>query len=209
MARLSDQRQELYAFNRARGMLPAKAAVAAGYAVGSGIYTKLENDPEMLNRITELANEVRDKREQLRAAAIESAKVVGQTVGISKAWVIAQLAENAVLARQEGDMAASNAALKLIGDEYGMFKGNSGLEENDNSGVRHIDLDATEALLSQAREAMGQKEESQPSFDIEGAMALIAGNRPRDRVAIESRQITTGSETDQSFMAETDVENGE
>lgn len=209
MPKLADQRQELYAFNRARGMLPAKAAVAAGYAVGSGIYTKLENDQEMLQRITELTNEVREKREQLRAAAIESAKVVGQTVGISKAWVISQLAENAVLARQEGDIAASNAALKLIGDEYGMFKGNSGIDDNDNSGVRHIDLDATEALLNQAREAMGNKEETQPSFDIEGAMALIAGNRPRDRVAIEKRQVTTGSETDQSFMAEADVENGE
>jgi hypothetical protein len=53
---------------------------------------------------------------------MEAAKMVGQVTGISKAWVIQQLAENAINAKEDGDYGESNAALTLIGKEYGMFK---------------------------------------------------------------------------------------
>jgi hypothetical protein len=72
------------------------------------------------------------KREQQRTAAMEAAKMVGQVTGVSKAWVIQQLAENAINAKQDGDYGESNAALTLIGKEYGMFQGGSAIKEGDD-----------------------------------------------------------------------------
>lgn len=197
MARLADDRQDLYCQHRARGMIPVKAAIAAGYATGSGIYTKLEDTPEIQTRISELIEEIKLRREQARAAAIASAKQVGTQTGIGRGWIIEQLVENAVLARQDGDYKESNAALKMIGDHYGMFKGNQSIDDLETNDNKIIDMDVTEALLAKASEVMNPKEIKHVTVDeAQAAIDLISGNRPADRVSAADRELTTGSETD-------------
>jgi hypothetical protein len=179
-------------------MIPAKAALAAGYAPGSST-THLEQDAEVLSRISELMDEMRSQREAQRAAAIEAAKVVGQLTGVTRAWVLQKLAENAQMAAQDGEWKESNAALELIGKDFGMFAGGSG--ENPESNVpATFDMDALGAVLDKAAGALPAPEivESK-NFDPDMALSLIEGQLVKREKRMDmqaARQLTTGSETD-------------
>lgn len=184
---------------RAKGMVPSKAAVAAGYATGSAIYTELESSPEMVVRIQELLDEFEERRERRREAAKEASKVVGQTVGLGKAWVLQRLAENAALAAESGDFKESNAALKLIGDEFGMFSGGSGLNDEGDGSVPAFDFDRLAEVLSKnpALEAPDEDDALEGPEDNEAlAMSLIEGQSKSAARLARDRQLTVGSETD-------------
>jgi len=197
MARLQNDKHELYCYHRAKGMIPKKAQVAAGYAQGSNTHAQLEEDQEIQARILELTHEVQLKREQQRAAAMEVAKTVGQITGVTKAWVIQRLAENATAAKEEGDFKESNNALELIGKEYGMFNGASAIKDHDDEDGRGqvIDMDQASGFLTSAEGAMtGDPEaDERPPVDMAMVERLIQGNKP---VRAKDRQMKTGSETD-------------
>lgn len=65
-------------------------------------------------RVTEILDERAAIQAQATAAAVADAK-------LSKDWVLGMLKSNAIVGASEGDLAASNNALKLIGNELGMF----------------------------------------------------------------------------------------
>jgi phage terminase small subunit len=203
MPHLADSRQDLYCQHRARGMIPAQAAIAAGYAAGSGITTKLEETPEIIARIGELMEEIQVRRLQAREAAIAAAKTVGESTGMTRAWIIQQLVENAILARQDGDFKESNVALKLIGDEYGMFKGASSLDDLEHVTNKTIDLAQTEALLAKAHEVLTPKPKQITQEETAIALDLISGNR-KQTVTASQRKLSTGSETDVALTASAD-----
>ncbi len=203
MSRLANERHELYALHRAKGMIPKKAAIAAGFAAGSSIYSTLEEDAEMVTRISELTHDIQLKREQNRAAALEAAKMVGQVTGLTKSWVLQRLAENAVAARDDGMYKESNDALKMIGDEFGMFKGTSSDDENDPTKRTVIDLDKTVALLDNASDAMQTINPTvEKPVDMELVERLISGNKP---VRQKDRVLTTGSETDVAMKPDSEI----
>lgn len=217
--RLANERHENYAKQRARGMSPAKAGVAAGFAAGSSTIAELEKDPEVMSRVQTLIEELQNKRDANRAAAIEAAKVVGQMTGVTKSWVIQKLAENAQMAAEEADFKAANEALKLIGDEFGMFKGGSAGDEREEDQIATMNLDAIEAALGApgdnarpintiAAPSVDQVMEAVEPFEpSEAALGLIAGQsdsrrrRDREKIARE-RQLETGSETDVAMTPE-------
>lgn len=204
MPRLANERNELYCFHRAKGMVPKKAQVAAGYAQGSSTHAQLEEDPETQARILELTHELQLKREQQRAAAMQAAQMVGKVTGITKAWVIGKLAENAIAAKDDGDYGESNAALTLIGKEYGMFQGGSAIRDGEDEQGQTIDTDATRALLDAAEGAMSPplpEAEERPPIDLEAVERLISGNK---RVNPKDRELKTGSETDVAFKPDAD-----
>jgi len=62
MARLELERNEIYANMRAKGMIPAKASIAAGYPAGSPVYLELETDLAVLRRIEDLRSEFEELR---------------------------------------------------------------------------------------------------------------------------------------------------
>jgi hypothetical protein len=78
-------------------------------------------------------DETEAQREAQRAAAIEAAKVVGQLTGVTRSWVIQKLAENAQMAAQDGQWKESNAALELIGKDFGMFAGGSSDDDPESN----------------------------------------------------------------------------
>lgn len=204
MPRLPNDRNELYAKHRARGMKPVQAASAAGYAPGTST-THLEQDETIKARIAELFEDYQAQRESQREAAREAAKVVGAMTGMSRAWVITQLAENAMLAAKAEMFKESNAALELIGKDLGMFQGGS--DGDDGSGVpQTLDLDKMDALLGAAVDALPPPEQSEAdlarNFSHETAMELIAGQvkTPPPDLA-KARKLTTGSETDVALGA--------
>lgn len=178
-------------------MIPSRAAGAAGFAPGSGIYTTLEGNPEIQVRITELIELQREKDEMRRQAALASAQKVGELTGVSRAWVLQRLAENAQLAQDAGDFKNSNEALKMIGDEFGLFSGSSASEKDQaQSALANLDFDKLDTLLDRAPVAAIENT-SRPMIDAEEAMSLIEGQgKAAERIRKSRRHIDTGSETD-------------
>jgi hypothetical protein len=171
---LANPRQEIYAKMRARGMIPAKAAIAAGYASGSGVYTELESSPGVIVRIAEIMEFQEEQRAAKIVATKEAAKIVGQVTGMGKAWVLEKLAENAAMAQHEGDFKEANVALKLIGEEIGMFQGRSADDENASE-VPMLDLDKLTALLPTQEAMLLQLPGVEKGFDADTALRLIEG----------------------------------
>lgn len=185
MPRLANDRNEQYCRHRARGMNASKAALAAGYAPGSST-THLEKDAEIVTRIEELTAEFRQKQAEQRAAAVAAAKVVGEMTGVGRAWVIEKLAENAINAAQDGDYKESNSALKLIGDEFGMFQGQKQDEGSAGSAVPPtLNMDALESVLDSAQGALPQIESTKPVADPALAFKLIEGQGSRQKVMVK------------------------
>lgn len=85
---------EDFAKARAKGGTLKAAAGIAGVSLGTA--ATWEKHPEVKERMRELRQGVED------------------FVGVSKAWVLTQLKENALEAREESQFKASNEALKII-----------------------------------------------------------------------------------------------
>lgn len=194
---LANARHELYCSHRAKGMAPAKAAIAAGFATGSAVYSSLEKDADIINRIQEKMDEIKLFRDQRKTAALEAARTVGKMTGYSRAWVLTQLAELASSAKADGDYAEANTALKMIGQHLGMFKGNTNEKDDENDVPSHLDMDTTEALLNGADAALQNQippGAPQKDFDLENAMKLI-GQTGKNTVDPHDRKLPTDSET--------------
>lgn len=195
MPRLTNDKQELYCHHRANGMAPAKAATAAGYISGSASYSDLEKRPDIIARIEEKIEENRARREAHRHAAREAGRMVAEATGASKSWVISQLAENAKNAASEGDYKASNDALKLIGEEFGMFQGQSGGEPDEN-GEMAIDMDIIDALAPPGQPAAVEVTVLEDEELPEAAARLLAGSPSR----APNRKLTPETEANEAFI---------
>ncbi len=194
---LANPRQEIYCKHRARGMLPTKAALAAGYAAGSSV-THLEADEAVIARIQELMDEHEKARTQARAAAAEAGKVMGQLTGIGQAWVIAKLAENSQRAADDGDYKESNHALELIGKEFGMFQGAKG--EGDGASTGQVyDMDKLDAILASTEKEIPIDPNARPPLAHDEVLALVEGHARKPDFA-KDRQMMTGSETDAALI---------
>lgn len=215
MPRLANERHELYAIHRAKGFSPAKAGIAAGFASGSSTVSELEKSKDVMQRVDELIAEIAERRESQKIAAREAAQIVGQMTGYSKAWVIEKLAENAQLASAESDFKSANEALKLIGDEFGMFKGGSGSSDEDGNLPKSYDLDALTTLMNTPKPVTQQQdpvmpgdgaqrvgsyqepETREPFVPSQAALDLIEGQgKTAKRQRLERQPLATGSETD-------------
>ena len=109
MGVLHNPRHEQFARLVAAGQRPPQAYTAAGYQ-SSTAYTcgpRLLKKPAVQARVAELGE----------AAATSS--VTG--AAIDREFVLAQLKDNALKAKQECQWAASNRALELLGKELGIF----------------------------------------------------------------------------------------
>jgi hypothetical protein len=204
MPKLNNDRNELYARMRAKGLIPSKAAIAAGYATGSAIYSKLEEDDEVLQRIAELIEEGNLKKEQARAAARASGEKIGELVGVGRAWVMKELAENAAMARMEGKFSDSNAALIKIGEELGMFKGTGDNDKDTGNSIpTTLDFDAITQLTDTAHQALKPPEKI-PAIPVDDSDIELAESARIARLLdgqlkntpSSKRPLTTGSETD-------------
>lgn len=199
---LANPRQEIYCKHRAKGLNPQKAAIAAGYSNGSGTASNLENDPDVVKRIEEIMEADEVRRVQAREAAIASAKMVGAMTGVSRAWVLEQLAENAKLAANDGEYRDSNSALELIGKELGMFQGAS-KGTNEDTAPPPMSLDAMTSIMQEAeanRPALPMKDDEEifnpTADDIRDMLGGQLGGAPN---LAKARELSLGSETDIAF----------
>lgn len=212
---LPNPKQELYAKHRANNFIPKKAAVAAGYATGSAIYTELENDPDVQQRIQELMDERAAKKEALRVAATEAGKIAGEITGVTHGWVISQLKNVSELALDAGDFKEAKEAAVKIGEHLGMFGKQGGGGEGGSGGTGEgghvIDLDMVERLTHQTDHLQPAKNITPKEVDPAMVQSLIEGQggdmfanipEPSNRVAPGARELSTGSEADVAMRQE-------
>jgi phage terminase small subunit len=155
---LTNPKYEIFAQKVAEGLSHTEAAKSAGYAAGSAHVTAC--------RVLRNAN-VAARIEELKASISQMAV---QTAGISKAWVMQRLRENAqramtaepVLDREgaptgeytyQGNVA--NRALELIGKELGMFVDRKRISIED---LRQL---STEQLMVMLEDIDGRIEHAQ------------------------------------------------
>jgi hypothetical protein len=187
---------------RAKGMIPSKAAIAAGFASGSAVYTELEGNPEVVVRVRELMDELEERKQAKSEANREAARVVGQVTGYGKAWVLEKLAENASLAQSDADYKEANVALRLIGEELGMFKGASAADEESSAG-QTLDLDKFAALMEGAP-LTGLSPPPERTVDIDTALGLIEGQGSAARRLRREREAFSDSEANVALTPDSD-----
>jgi len=126
---LPDPRHERFAQNLAGGMKQGEAYVAAGYKANRGNAARLNADENIRMRVADILKDRESFIQDVSAVAVQKA-------GLSKAWVLDRLRENAERAmttepvrNHEGQPtgeytyqgSVANRALELIGKELGMF----------------------------------------------------------------------------------------
>ena len=128
MPTLTNQRHELFAQELAKGKSADEAYITAGYKPNRHNASTLKSKQTVSNRVAELLTPRAEMISQVTQKAADE-------LGMSKAWVMARLKENAERALQavpvtdsegniieykyEGNVA--NRALELLGKEIGMF----------------------------------------------------------------------------------------
>ena len=126
MPALSNPRHERFCQELAKGKSATEAYGLAGYKPNSGNAATLKAEQSILDRVADLIAEHAEAHRQATQMATER-------LSIDREWVLAQLVENAGLAKQQGDIGPSNQALNLIGKELGMF-----VERTENVNIEHV-----------------------------------------------------------------------
>ena len=109
MSALHNSRHEQFAHLVASGKTPAEAYVAVGYA-GKTAYTC---GPRLLKKVSVQAR-VSELQQTVATAAVTRA-------ALDREFVLRELMDNALKAKQNHEWSASNRALELLGKELGMF----------------------------------------------------------------------------------------
>jgi phage terminase small subunit len=114
MPSLPNPRHELFAQALADRQTADKAYVLAGYKANRGNASELNRDERIVNRVAEILNQ----RERKVTAATERAI---NRMAITKADVMQMLLDDRQFAYEQGQPAAAITAVKLLGQEIGMF----------------------------------------------------------------------------------------
>ncbi len=125
MRQLGNSRREQYAQLRARGFPPTKAATSAGYSPNSSISTTLDRDPAVIARVEQLSCE----HAKVRASRAEALRSV-EASEINSVWVMQELVRVVADCREDRDYRNANAALKLIGEQIGMWSKSADLSSS-------------------------------------------------------------------------------
>ena len=106
---LHRERYERFAHAMSQGQNQGQSALFAGFAASRSPQTGcwLAKRPEVKARIGYLQ--------------MQSSNTAIERVALSKSWVLQELRENILLAKQAEDCSAINRAIELIGKELGMF----------------------------------------------------------------------------------------
>jgi hypothetical protein len=109
VAPLRNPKHEAFCRHLADGQSPAQAYVAAGY----GAKTAYTCGPRLLKR-SEVRARVNELQQTVARAAVTRS-------AINREFVLSELMDNALKAKQNKEWSASNRALELLGKELGLF----------------------------------------------------------------------------------------
>lgn len=131
MPSLKSAKHEMYCQNIVKGMTQKAAHRAAGFAGNTGNASTMHSRPEIQARIAELieekngsvATEINPHTSLDTQREIETAMADGR---VSREWIIAQLVENATLARETGQFTPANKSLELLIRMMGYFPAPAG-----------------------------------------------------------------------------------
>jgi hypothetical protein len=141
---LENPRQEKFAQFLAMGKTRIEAHEMAGYTPNSGNATTLARQPHIKARLAELQGNV----------AEIATHIAGAATGISKAWVLERLRENAAKGLKEKKASSvATRCLELIGRELGMFT--ERVETGKPGDFAHLSDEELDAQISQRLKARG------------------------------------------------------
>lgn len=141
---LKNSRHEQFAQFLAMGKSRIEAHGLAGYVADRANAATLSKQPQITARVAELQGNV----------AAVAVQVAGMAAGISKAWVLEMLRENAVKGmRDKKASSVANRALELIGREIGMFL--ERVETGKPGDFAHLSDDELDAAITTRLKARG------------------------------------------------------
>lgn len=156
MSALSNPRWEMFAIGLVSGKSQVRAYKDAGFQMGgaSGNATTLAKRPEIQARVAELIEQKTAFKSQfVKTNDLDHEVAISRAYDeetVSKGWVIRELMDNVKAAREASQFTASNQALKMLGDEIGMFKTKNtddGNSEKPKDSPSPVSIDAINKLL--------------------------------------------------------------
>jgi hypothetical protein len=196
LAVLTNSRYEHFAQLVATGQSPAQAYAAAGYEEKTA-YTcgpRLLKRPEVQSRVTELQRKV--------------AQISVAHAALSRGFVVSELMDIVLKAKQDKEWSAANRALELLGRDLGMFSGQplwSGrLEDLNDEQLETLEGQLAALVQRKEKELESKKQlEAGPVIDIQATesqrRAESAGRCARIALdeSFEQNAISAGAKIDQ------------
>lgn len=126
--RLENPKWEVFAQARADGMNQIDAYEHAGYPRSPSAASQLNNRPEVLDRIQEIAVE---KAEQRRAET--EGEFDDLPEDLTREWLLKTLMKNVAIAQRAGQIAPANKAVEMIAEMIGISFKNKTANVGDNT----------------------------------------------------------------------------
>ena len=170
MPLLKNPKHEIFAQERVRGATQGVAAVAAGYSERTARTTgsKIEKCPSVRARIEELRAQADRKR---AVQAKRQGEDIIDALAMDKGWVLERLRRVFQEAMDNGQLAAANRSLELIGKEMGMFVDRKHVTTDPGAGMGKEELlEAIQGIDKQLAE-MGVR----PMIDVTPGQAAAGG----------------------------------
>ncbi len=163
MPPLKNPKHEIFAQNRVRGATQGAAAVAAGYSEHTGRTTgsKIEKRQSVRVRIEEL-RALADRRRAVRARR-QSEDII-DALAMDKAWVLERLRQVFQVAMDNGQLAAANRALELIGKELRMFVDRKSVTIDR---IERMDVKQLQAAITEIDEKLAELRHTLPPVMID------------------------------------------
>ncbi len=149
MASLRNPKHEAFCRHLADGQSPAQAYVAAGYEAKTA-YTC---GPRLLKR-TEVRARLNELQRTVASAAVTRA-------AINREFVLSELMDNALKAKQDNEWSASNRVLELLGKELGLFVSRSEHNFLWSGDLTQLTDEQFDAILQKPEKRIEERERQQ------------------------------------------------
>lgn len=155
MPQLPNPKHDAFAYALAKGMSKVDAYVHAGYNDSPPSATRLSQKPEVVQRVQEIRAEMMGAAKALIEVPSEENAVALKDMGLTLDWCIEQYKDIADKAKDAGQFAPANAAIKNIQGiiEIKTSKDGGGDADEDEPRIKLSDATAFAKALAELRNA--------------------------------------------------------
>ncbi len=171
MPPMNNPKHEVFAQERVRGATQGAAAVAAGYSERTArtAGSKIEKSQTVRVRIEEL-RALADRRRAVQAK--RQSEDITDVLAMDQTWVLGRLRQVFQVAMDNGQLAAANRALELIGKELRMFVDRKSVTIDR---IERLDVKQLQAAITEIDEKLAElKALPAPMIDVTPAPTEVA-----------------------------------
>jgi hypothetical protein len=158
MPQLPNPKHDAFAYALAKGMSKVDAYVHAGYNDSPPSATRLSQKPEVVQRVQEIRAEMMGAAKALIEVPSEENAVALKDMGLTLDWCIEQYKDIADKAKDAGQFAPANAAIKNI---QGIIEIKTSKDKGEGA-----DSEETRFSLTEIREVASLFRESEPVQEL-------------------------------------------